>query len=309
MKCICPMGGDRACPDDCPVAKWETLSTADRKAQRQTIAKAMHKRGMTPERIAKEQNVGIATVYRDLDISHDDKCRNDRGADTLGRKKSPGRPKGKTSGKRENKRGKETPQLDKAFAVVQEKFAANEPINPHKLEKEHDFSHVTIDSAIYAAVKVRDAKPEIDAKSLSMTAQEKLAAAMRQEANKLAQQFEQHVREAIRSRLEATILPHYKKTEAEYQRIIKARKGIMDRATFNLIRSCLHPDSRASVSDKKLYDAFHAFALLEKRLLDERASPSDMLDMPSTYDELMAMKAKATAERKAKRAAHSVVRR
>jgi hypothetical protein len=35
--------------------------------------------------------------------------------------------------------------------------------------------------------------------------------------------------------------------------------GILSRSTYNLILSCLHPDSRASVSDAKLAQAFDAF--------------------------------------------------
>ena len=35
----------------------------------------------------------------------------------------------------------------------------------------------------------------------------------------------------------------------------------MDKDTFNTIRRALHPDSRNSISDKKLAEAFHTFRL------------------------------------------------
>ena len=36
-------------------------------------------------------------------------------------------------------------------------------------------------------------------------------------------------------------------------------KGLITLDEYNVIRSCLHPDSRASVSDKKLAAAFRLF--------------------------------------------------
>jgi hypothetical protein len=38
----------------------------------------------------------------------------------------------------------------------------------------------------------------------------------------------------------------------------------MDKATFNASRRALHPDSRQSISDKKLGAAFDTFMTLEK---------------------------------------------
>jgi hypothetical protein len=113
---------------------------------------------------------------------------------------------------------------------------------------------------------------------------------------------------AIRSathepRLEETILPHYREKQAEAEKVIKARKGVMDKATFNRIRRCLHPDSRQSVSDKILAEAFDAFMALEKLLLDERNSPTEFTQLPSTYEAWEQMKRDAMAARRTKRAA------
>ena len=52
--------------------------------------------------------------------------------------------------------------------------------------------------------------------------------------------------------------------------IYERRRGFMDNATFNAIRRALHPDSRQSISDKKIGEAFDAFMALEKYILNEK---------------------------------------
>jgi hypothetical protein len=96
-------------------------------------------------------------------------------------------------------------------------------------------------------------------------------------------------------------LPHYKKTEAEYQRVIKARKGVMDRATYKKILSCLHPDRVGAALAKRFEEAFNLFTKLETLLLNEKESPTPSMVMPTTYDELMELKRKTSAARKHKR--------
>ena len=98
-----------------------------------------------------------------------------------------------------------------------------------------------------------------------------------------------------------TILPSYNESYAEYQEVVKARKGVMDKKTFMLIWSCLHPDSRKSVSAEKLNEAFLRFSKMELLLLDEKEHPTPTMQMPTTSEALTALKAKVAAERKAKR--------
>jgi hypothetical protein len=73
----------------------------------------------------------------------------------------------------------------------------------------------------------------------------------------------------------------------------------MDKETFNIIRRALHPDSRNSISDKKLGDAFDHFMQLEKFLLNEKDSPTDFGELPSSLAEWdkMRVKRKAAAKR------------
>jgi hypothetical protein len=83
------------------------------------------------------------------------------------------------------------------------------------------------------------------------------------------------------------------------------RKGIMDRLTYRKILACLHPDRVSDPALKKRYEeAFRLFTNLEKRVLNEKESPTQFRKMPRTYEELMAMKAKVQSERRARRGQH-----
>lgn len=152
--------------------------------------------------------------------------------------------------------------------------------------------------------EAKQPETEISPATLSLTAQQRLEAAIRQHKRKLELEFEQRVREECRERIEEMILPHYNETYATYQDLIKARKGLMDRATYKKILACLHPDG--SMSQGRRADAFHLFSQLEKRLLDEKDSPTPTATMPQTYEELMEWKRRATEARKAKRQNRSV---
>jgi hypothetical protein len=150
----------------------------------------------------------------------------------------------------------------------------------------------------------REAAAEIDPATLSMSAQEKLAAAVRQHKRQLDLEFEIRVLAECKRRLDAISLPHYAKELVELERSIRNRKGVMDRITYRKILACLHPDRVHEPSLKKRYEeAFRLFTELEKRVLDEKESPTEFRKMPTTYEELMELKAKVAAERKAKRAA------
>jgi hypothetical protein len=153
--------------------------------------------------------------------------------------------------------------------------------------------------------KAQEQQPNAAALSLSVSAQQRLEAAIRQHKRKLDLEFEQRVRDECKKALEATILPSYNKTYAQYQDLIKARKGIMDKAAYRKILSCLHTDSRKSVTDEKLNDAFHLFSQLELRLVDEKQNPTPTMQMPRTYEEMMALKCKVSEARKAKREHHN----
>ena len=70
----------------------------------------------------------------------------------------------------------------------------------------------------------------------------------------------------------------------------------MSKDTFNTIRRALHPDSRNSISDKKLGEAFDTFMGLEKYLLNEKGGPTTFADLPSTVAEWDKMRARKPAK-------------
>lgn len=140
---------------------------------------------------------------------------------------------------------------------------------------------------------------------LSMTAQEKLETAIRQAKRKIEAEFDVRLRSEIRKRLEETVLPSYNKTYSECQDIIRSRKGIITKADYRKIIFCLHPDRIANMKDESLSrrfrDAYDLFVKLEKRLLDEKESPSDLPALPRTYDELMRARQDVLNKRRAQK--------
>lgn len=135
--------------------------------------------------------------------------------------------------------------------------------------------------------------------------QEKFEIWKRKEERRMKVEVEQRVREECQRQLEETFLPHYAKTYAEYQDIIKNRHGVMDRKTYNKILQTLHPDKIAFTGDEGLIkrhnEAFRLFSDLELRLLDEQERPTETMGVPTTYADLMALKEKVAAKRKAAR--------
>jgi transposase len=282
-------------PDGCPILAFSDLTPAEQRVQRKRTAEKMYKQGFTQEQIAKQLGVSDRTISEDL-----------RGFEVTSKPPRPkgGRPKGS---KRENKRGKETPKLDKARDVIRGKIEANEPINTNQLAKEHGVSHVTFDMAITAEVARKEAFEEkiaLDPSHLSKTAQKKLDAAVHAHKRVLDAKFDAAVRDEIKKRIDEIVLPHWKKQIEEAKTLYERRRGLMNKDTFNMIRRALHPDSRNSISESKLAAAFDAFMALEKYLLDEKNSPTEFGHLPNTWADWEAAKQKATAERRARRAAN-----
>lgn len=154
------------------------------------------------------------------------------------------------------------------------------------------------------------AAQEVDPATLSPSAQAKLAAAVRQHQRKLELEFRPRVQNEVRRRIDEIILPHWKKQIAEAKLYYDKRKGIMNRATFHLIWSALHPDSRNSITDGKLERAFTAFSILEKHLLNEKDSPTMFGELPDNLAEWDKMKAKTKMDRARRHASSaSAVRR
>lgn len=124
--------------------------------------------------------------------------------------------------------------------------------------------------------------------------QEAFDAALRAHKRKLDLEFEHKVQDEISKRLNELVLPSLKTKEAEYNRIIKARKGILTKAEFMLLQRCLHTDTLAQFNLpedlKKRFDA--AFNLLQERKIvlcaeKEMPTPTDST-LPRTAAEMWA---------------------
>jgi transposase len=77
---------------------WAVMPAENRKTQRKPIAERLYAQGFTMEAIATQLGVSVETVSQDLKtFSGDRKMSPDQGTDTLGRKKSTGRPRWRRS--------------------------------------------------------------------------------------------------------------------------------------------------------------------------------------------------------------------
>lgn len=269
MKCICPSGGNRVCPDNCLWATWHKLPDDQKtKERRRPIVKVLREQGYTQEAIALQLGVSHQTVGRDIEtLSMMDNVKG-QGKDTLGRKRSTGRPK--------NTRKPGEKQKQRSINAKPEDWQRFK----EKAEAKGKSAAEILGELI--------AEPVIERADLSMSAQEKFDAAIRQYKRKLDAEFELRVLEECNKRLNELSLPAYVAEMAKLEHSITSRKGIMTEETFKLILRCLHPDKSASV--EKHNRAFHEFNSLEKRLLNEKESPTVFRPMPRTTAEMMAMR-------------------
>jgi len=299
MKCVCPSGGDRICPDDCYLAIWAGLSKADRKAQRKTIATKLYEQKFTEEEIAKQLGVSQSTIRDDLaNLVVSTKL---KPAKTAANPKGAGRPKG--SGKSRSERSLE--QEDRAAFLMDMGKTVEEIADD--LDVVVRRAHQVMEHVVIKRDALAD--PNIDRSELSLTAQQKLDAAIRQHQRKLDLIFEGRVQEEIKKRLDHLILPVWRKKIAEAQKIYDSRRSITNKETFNLIVRCLHTDTRKHVGDDVVNDAFVRFMALEKYLLNEKDSPTKFTGLPTTAAEWEQRKQEAAALRRAKRGHSNVERR
>jgi transposase len=255
------------------------LTMEDRKRQ----AERLYKDGLTMEAIGRMLGVTHKTISKDLDgFVPEVQTPRPKG----GRPKSKAKPEKRAT----------SPSTDEAIAS---RFLDEGKTAP-EIQREFHVSNTVVRRAVAKEEGRREAKvePEIDPATLSMTAQNKLAIAIRQHQHALDLKFEQRVRDEVKKRVDEIILPHWKEKIEQSKQLYAHRKGLMDKAMFNRIRRGLHPDSRNSISDKLLAEAFDAFMGLEKYLLDEKDSPTDFGTLPSNLAEWDKMRRNQSAKRR-----------
>lgn len=282
-------------PDNCPLGV--TLSSAEQKAQRAQRAEALYRQNFTEEQIAVLLGVSqqmVSKYLRDLQPG----CKL-KSVKTPSNPKGAGRPKGKRTGPQKERR------IDHPEAA---RLVLDEDLPYEQAAERCDVTLQVVRASVQREEgrRERQADPEIALDDIKSPSERKRAdAAIRQHKRKLDAEFESRVLEECNKRLNELSLPAYVEEMAKLEHSITSRKGLMDRKTFKLIWTCLPPDSRLSASDEKRNAAFDAFTQLEKRLLNEKDSPTVFRPMPKTAAEMMAMR-KSKAK---KPSAHSNKRR
>lgn len=273
-------------PDDCPIVAFSDLTPAEQRVERQRTAKKMTDQGFTEQQIAKQLGVSQQTISNDLaNLPITGKS---KPAKTASNPKGAGRPKGKKPQPRRRK-------TDAAKEAAAASLVLDQGKTYEQVANELGLSSVQpVKTAVAREEGRREARaePEIDRSELSLTAQEKFDAAMRQHRRKLDLEFDQRVRDAVTKKIEEIVLPAWRQRVDEAKQLYNRRKALMDKATFNAIRRGLHPDSRNSISDEVLGRAFDKFMALEKFLLDEKDSPTEIADVPSNLAEWDKMRMK-----------------
>jgi hypothetical protein len=154
----------------------------------------------------------------------------------------------------------------------------------------------------------RNVEPTITPDMLSMTARQKLELAIKQHKEKLSAQWQVALSAKVDQLLLNSIGPRLRKEQEEARRVMKSRKGIMDRPGYKKILACLHPDRiNQFIIDPKLRqdynEAWHLFRAVEKLLLDEKNSPTEFIGIPKTAAEWDALKRQTSEARKTARRA------
>jgi ParB-like chromosome segregation protein Spo0J len=260
---------------------------------RRRIAEHLYgEREWTMERIGAALGVSHQTIGRDLgNLSMTDKSK--RQPKTATNPKGSGRPKGVKARTRNDDVPPE--QRDRIAAKV-----LDEGKTWDEVQAEEGVSATIVRRAKAYELGRRAAKadPEIDPATLSKSAQEKLAAAKRQMQRRLDAEFERATRKHVDDWLADEVPRRFDELMAIYQTVLGRRsRGIMKAAEFRLISSCLHPDSRAGTSERKLAEAFDVIQKHKLLLVDETTVPTPSPHgLPRTAAEWMAARQKRRAK-------------
>jgi hypothetical protein len=246
MKCVCPMGGDRTCPGDCPLAVWASLPPTDRKAQRKSVAEQLYRKNMTMEQIATQLGVSHPTIVRDLKgFVHGEQTSRPKG----------GRPKGSGNGADPKpvraKPHKPRPPEHHAAAAkaldegkTRTQVAAETGLSEHQvqLSREREIGRREMLAELLDAAA---------AKHFSEKGELRIDDAIRIHRARLDREYEQRRREDVRRDIEAA----NDATRAENKRLreenvslhrILAQRGVFTKTQFRQMQVLCHPDNSAS---------------------------------------------------------------
>lgn len=240
-----------------------------------------------------------------------------------------GRPPGKGKGK--GKGSRDTPKTDRAYAALVEAKRLGLPIPGKKdFAKLIGVSHMAMEKAMdrYAQEMERNEREDREAETmiadpattLSVTAKERLEAAIRAAKRALEREFDAKVAEAAKAVIasERAELERLKtefvhgldermkaadERRIKHDRIIAAYDGVLSPKEFNVLRRALHPDRIARFGDDALVEEFNAATRLlnsKKDALVKEESPPSKSSLPS-FAEMLARKQAADAERRGRK--------
>jgi hypothetical protein len=184
-------------------------------------------------------------------------------------------------------------KLEAALHAYDRRKQAGEELTYEAIQKEAGVSSTPVRRAI--AIREAEEKASTDAVAgLSMSAKEKLQAAIRSEVKRLELEAETRAINEAQKRIEEWFLPDYMKLLRKVEHMLEYKRGLMSRADYRKILRCVHPDTGAHVSDANRNEAFRLFTQLEAKLVDdaEQADLKRVSTLPKTVEELLARRRK-----------------
>lgn len=271
-------------PNGCPLQGWQDLSPAEKIKQRKDRAAVLFNQGFTEMQIAADLGVSQWTISQDL-----------KGLEVTSKPHRPkgGRPKG--SGNRKP-RAKTTENRDEEIVALNKSGASRTEIAA-KL----GLGDRTVRRAIEHEKIRSEAEVQIDPKTLSLTAQQKFAAAIKQERRKLEIEIKQQMHVEYQKWL-ADLMVSFREKEKHYNIVVSQRKGFMKRSMFARFRFALHPDTYKSVDAAERNGLVDTWEKMKIIMLDEKEAPATGRNLPSTVEEMLKRRAEYQAQRSTQRA-------
>jgi ParB-like chromosome segregation protein Spo0J len=207
-----------------------------------------------------------------------------------------------------NPKGAGRPKTTPRRPEVEDRFSKIEALKDAGLNVKQIATEVGVGPrAVHNALKQADirktAAAEIDRSDLSLSARQKLDAAIGRYRRELEAQFERRHRERFTDAVNE-YLPELKAREKKANETLNRHKGPMPRSLYLKIVKCLHPDRKLGVDERELNDALVTLKGYE-HVLVTRDKPMPDMGIPKTFAEWEELKRKTAAERKAKRRAGS----
>lgn len=131
----------------------------------------------------------------------------------------------------------------------------------------------------YIEQKAREEATVVDWATVTGKAKDREAILRRTIRRELEAEFEPRVQAEVRRRV-AAVTDQAEQMHNAARRVLDTRDGVITRSEYDLIRSCLHPDSRLSATNEKLAKAFRVFNEAEILLLNEKDCPTTVPKSP-----------------------------